>query len=498
LARTTVLGQIYKKKERASKAQIRSSINRGNQSIRQIEDYYPQYIEYFKANRSSIAYFDFQMLSELHERIQTLDGALVSAPDDYANLEVTSVDSASNVSHLGSYTPESQDPNANAGFQQVRRDSQRSQNSQRSYAAAAATNLPTVTRTVTRSTNNVTNVQSSSNRPPLTTPASQRGPPNSERRPPTPVSARQVVVDPVSGREVIVEDVDSEPEPVPDQRSEISGLDDAIWSLNLERDDGGLDQEAFADDFRRLHGNAASAGPNLRSTAISDSRPNARSEINEFSTENIIRDAIIDPTGLENRVANLRRRAYALAEEASRPLSDIMDVRTPPPEYDQAVRQPQVPQPNGQEFVPIRLEPHNSYRAHAERWQRQQDNVLELRFNALLAYSMKIRDCVNNKLNKKVGSYRSAGIARHVESEICVKIGLCRIPWIALISISLGTRVGQEFETLERPRECPQPLIELRKERLERNWPRRSAGDKLVSMLEITRQDRPPFRMSSL
>jgi hypothetical protein len=106
------LVRVFEKKENASKARIKASVNRSNQSYGQIRTCYAGYILQFKRDRS-IGYFDLQLLTGLYERIQTLEQALMVQPEAYANLELTSIDSGSEISHFGSYHSEDhQDPGA--------------------------------------------------------------------------------------------------------------------------------------------------------------------------------------------------------------------------------------------------------------------------------------------------------------------------------------------------------------------------------------------------
>jgi hypothetical protein len=347
------LVQVFKKQIRATKPQIRASINRGNQSFKQIEDYYPRYIEQYRQT-PSIGYFDFQDLADLNERVQTLERAMITNREDYANLQVTPASSRSNISHLGNYDPtvhgQINPPDPNAGYQQVQRRTPRSQrdnSSQHGTPRSQATAGATATqqsqgknRTVTKPTRNVTNA-TPPNRPPLMSP---------RRNPQAPeTSVNGVVIDPVSGREVIVEDVGIEslreslsdvPEvpPVPAQN-----VDE-----HFQRDDGGLDQDAFAEDFQRLHGNSNSAN-NMRSTGI-----------NDLNVSNVLRDAILDPTGLEQRIESLRARAQAVADTTQLLRDDPIQLPSPPPNYEEATeasRRDSPPGNTGQTFVPIRLPP---------------------------------------------------------------------------------------------------------------------------------------------
>jgi hypothetical protein len=208
----------------------------------------------------------------------------------------------------------------------------------------------------------------SSSRPPLVTPMSQ-GESGTENG--TPTSRSGVVIDPVSGREVIVEDLGAPASTREELREENSPHESRISSraqseMEFERSNGELNQESFAEEFRRLHGNVNSQNV-MRSTGINDD--------NEFNVQNVLRDAIINPANLEQRVNNLRIRSQALAQAADRTFSELanMDLAprarvpsrqpTPPPNYDQAVRQPVVPQPvarSGAEFTPIRLPPNKA------------------------------------------------------------------------------------------------------------------------------------------
>jgi hypothetical protein len=377
------------------------------------------------------------MLGDQYERIQTLEKALVHDPDRYANLEVTSISSRSDISHFGNYQPTESShttPQSSSNFQTVRRGA--SAQSRRGDVAEGGEIQRTLPRSATTTPNTMTRTQTiTRTRSESSVPAQQ-----ANRSPTTPVrpqplfaaqltpedeiwsldqtttqqgrtvtnqtetSRQNLCIDPVSGHEVTIEDVGIDDgtqqnllQPIQSTQSRSS------TPRPIERPNGQIDQEAFAAEFHRLHTNDT-VNNNLRQNV---SRSNAQINV----IDNL--GPLPTLTSLEGRVETLRRRAHE-AEEDSRnidslasrtqfldqirqsnldgvmrdPLNhrgDTVLQDTPPPPYESVQRrEPRVPMPSGgtNGFQPFRLPPEQSYRAwvdrHTREWPRQPQSSTRL------------------------------------------------------------------------------------------------------------------------